>query len=166
MLEVSKNFPDHQFVVAKAPGVDDDFYNELLSPYSNVSSVVNKTYQLLSEAKAAMVTSGTATLETALFNVPQMVVYKGNAISIGIARMLIKIRFISLVNLIVDRQIVKELIQADYNEAAVKSELNLILGDEQYRNTMLKNYDELDVRMGKPGASAKTAALIVKYTKK
>jgi lipid-A-disaccharide synthase len=126
----------------------------------------NATYNLLNNAQAAIVASGTATLETAMFNVPQMVVYKGNPVSIGIARMLIKIRFISLVNLIMDKLVVKELIQADYNNDSVKTELDSLLHDKVYRDAMLKNYDVLDVKMGTAGASAKTAALIIKYTAK
>jgi lipid-A-disaccharide synthase len=166
MITIAKQFTDYSFVIAGAPSFDVSFYKRFFAEGEDIPVVFNSTYDLLTNARAAIVASGTATLETTLFNVPQIVVYKGNAVSIGIARMLIKIRFISLVNLIVDRQIVKELIQADYNEDAVKSELNLILNDKQYRDEMLENYDELDERMGKPGASAKTAALIVKYLKK
>ena len=113
MLRVAENFPGNHFVVAKAPGIEDNFYNELLAPYRNVSSVINKTYHLLMAAKAALVTSGTATLETALFGVPEVVCYKGNAISFQIAKRLIKIKYICLVNLIMDKEVVKELIQDD-----------------------------------------------------
>ena len=118
----------------------------------------------MSNAQAAIVASGTATLETALFNVPQVVVYKGNPVTIGIARLLIKIKFISLVNLIMDRLVVKELIQGDYNQTNVKTELDNLLHNKTYRDAMLKNYNELDERMGQPGASAKAAALIIKYS--
>ena len=102
MLEVSKAFTDFQFIVAKAPGVDASFYDELLQPFSNVSYVNNQTYALLQQSTAALVTSGTATLETALFSVPEVVCYLGSPISYAIAKRIIKIKYISLVNLIMD----------------------------------------------------------------
>jgi lipid-A-disaccharide synthase len=118
---------------------------------------------LLTHADAAIVASGTATLETALFNVPQIVVYKGGAISIAIARMVVSIKYISLVNLIMDRLVVKELIQEDCNPMQIAAELGLLVNNAAYRTQMLTNYDELDARMGEPGASAKTAGLIIGY---
>ncbi len=166
MVDMVKQFPDYQFVIAGAPSFNIAFYNQFFTDGTPIPVVFNNTYNLLSNAQAAIVASGTATLETALFNVPQVVVYKGNAVTITIARVLIKIGFISLVNLIMDRLVVKELIQGDYNTVNVKAELDNLLNDKAYRDTMLKNYDELDVRMGQPGASAKTAALIVKYVTK
>ena len=130
MLEVAKHFPDYQFVVAKAPGLDESFYASLLAPYKNVSSVVNKTYELLVQSKAALVTSGTATLETALFAVPEVICYKGSAFSYQIAKRLIKIKFIGLVNLIMDKEVVKELIQDELTVENLKRELNLLLTDK------------------------------------
>ena len=115
-------------------------------------------------AHAAIVASGTATLETALFKVPQVVVYKGGTISISIARMLVKIKFISLVNLIVNKKIVTELIQEDCNPLKINEELNLIVNGEG-RKKMLSDYNRLMDLMGTPGASEKTAKLIVKYSK-
>jgi lipid-A-disaccharide synthase len=165
MVDMVKQFPDYQFVIAGAPSFNIAFYNQFFTD-APIPVVFSNTYNLLSNAQAAIVASGTATLETALFNVPQVVVYKGNAVTITIARILIKIGFISLVNLIMDRLVVKELIQGDYNAADVKTELTNLLQDKTYRDAMLKNYDKLDVRMGQPGASAKTAALIVKYIAK
>ena len=109
MLEVSKKFPLYNFIVAQAPSLDDDFYNQMFKNYSNVSAVKNQTYALLIQSAAALVTSGTATLETALFAVPEVVCYKGNPISYQIAKRLVKIRFISLVNLILNKEAVKEL---------------------------------------------------------
>ncbi|MEO6524605.1 MAG: lipid-A-disaccharide synthase [Mucilaginibacter sp.] len=162
MIALAARFPDHQFVIAGAPSFKVDFYEQYMAG-STTPVLFNSTYDLLKNAKAAIVASGTATLETALFHVPQVVVYKGNPISIGIARAVIKIRFISLVNLIMDKLVVKELIQADYTIETASAELNLLLNDADYRDSMLKNYDELDVRMGRPGASAKTAALIIQY---
>jgi len=129
MLQVAANFPLYHFVVAKAPGLEESFYNDLLAPYKNVSSVVNKTYELLSQSKAALVTSGTATLETALFEVPEVVCYKGSAISYQIARWLIRIKYICLVNLIMDREVVKELIQHNLTVKNITTELTSILFD-------------------------------------
>ena len=111
MLEASKNFTDYTFIVAKAPSVEDEFYEPFLSAYSNVKVVANDTYSLLMKAKAALVTSGTATLETALFGVPEIVCYKAGAVSYEIARRLVKLKYICLVNLIMDKEVVKELIQ-------------------------------------------------------
>jgi lipid-A-disaccharide synthase len=165
MIAVAEQFPGYQFVIAGAPSFKLDFYREFVKD-KNIPVIFNATYDLLSHAFAAVVASGTATLETALFNVPQVVVYKGNALTIAIARMLVKIKFISLVNLIVNKGIVKELIQEDCNELKIAAELEAITGDSAYRENMLLNYDELDNRMGQPGASAKTAALILKYASK
>jgi lipid-A-disaccharide synthase len=165
MIALADKFPDHQFVIAGAPSFKIDFYQQYMNG-SSIPVLFNSTYDLLKNAKAAVVASGTATLETALFHVPQVVVYKGHPITIGIARALIKIRFISLVNLIMDRLVVKELIQGDYNLETAATELNMLLNDEAYRTSMLNNYNQLDVRMGQPGASAKTAALIIQYATK
>ena len=163
MLACCKHFPQHQFVIAGAPSFSADFYTRFFTNGQTVPVLFNATYNLLHHAKAAIVASGTATLETALFNVPQVVVYKGNPASIAIARMVIQIRFISLVNLIMDHLVVKELIQADYTEATTSAELNLLLTDETYRAQLFNNYQKLSERMGQPGASAKTARLIFKY---
>ncbi|WP_184548263.1 lipid-A-disaccharide synthase [Mucilaginibacter sp. FT3.2] len=165
MIAVAEQFKDYQFVIAGAPSFKVDFYNQFLKDNS-IPVIFNATYDLLTNAHAAIVASGTATLETALFNVPQVVVYKGNAVTIAIARVLVKIKFISLVNLIVDRGIVKELIQEDCNEQKIAAELGAIVNDGAYRVAMLNNYDALDERMGQPGASAATAGLIVKYASK
>jgi lipid-A-disaccharide synthase len=162
MIQVSEKFPDYQFVIAGAPSFNAEYYDQYLSG-KNIPIVFNATYNLLTHADAAIVASGTATLETALFNVPQVVIYKGGAISIAIARMVVSIKYISLVNLIMDRPVVKELIQEDCNPMQITAELDLLVNDTTYRNQMLANYDELDVRMGEPGASAKTAGLIVGY---
>lgn len=164
MVNTAANFPGYQFVVAGAPAFQRAYYDEYLSG-TDIPVVFDATYDLLSHACAAIVASGTATLETALFNVPQVVVYKGGALTIAIGRMLIKLKFISLVNLIMDKPVVRELIQQDCVPQKIGGELDLLINDAAYRQTMLSNYDELDIRMGKPGASAKTAELIVKYTK-
>src|SRR6202034_3287039 len=127
MLEVSRYFPDYQFVVAQAPGQDQAFYSSLLAPYPNVSSVSNQTYALLLQAQAACVTSGTATLETALFGVPEIVCYKGSTVSYQIARRLIRVKYISLVNLIMDKLVVKELIQDELTPQNLQRELDDVL---------------------------------------
>ena len=165
MLEVSRNFPAWHFVVAKAPGIEDSFYDELLAPYSNVSRVVNKTYHLLNEASAALVTSGTATLETALFGVPEVVCYKGSSISYQIAKRLIKIRFISLVNLIMDREVVKELIQDDLTVANITTELTAILFDAGKKEQLRRDYHDLKALLSLGGnASANAAESVYRFT--
>jgi len=164
MLEVSKNFPDHQFVVAKAPGVEESFYNELIAPYSNVSFVSNKTYQLLSEAKAAMVTSGTATLETALFNVPEVICYKGGTVSYQIAKRLIKVKYICLVNLIMDKEVVKELIQDDLTAENITKELKETLYNNDKQQQIQSDYVALKNLLSQGGnASAKAAKSIYTF---
>ena len=165
MLKTMDQFPDYQFVIAGAPSFDASFYNQFLGD-KEIPVIFNAIYDILSKASVAVVASGTATLEAALFHVPQVVVYKGNKISIAIARMVVKIKFISLVNLIMDSAIVKELIQQDCNPKNIADELDMLLNNKDYRSTMLNNYARLDERMGKPGASAKTADLIIKYTTK
>jgi lipid-A-disaccharide synthase len=165
MMRVADQFTDYQFVIAGAPSFNKDFYKDLIGD-KNIPVVFNATYDLLTNAYTAIVASGTATLETALFNVPQVVVYKGNAISISIARMVVKIKYISLVNLIMNTPVVEELIQEDCNPQKIGAELDAILNNENYRQQMLDNYDELDKKMGQPGASGRTAELIIKYSSK
>lgn len=160
MLKILEKFPAYQFVIAGAPGFSEEFYKGIVGR-KDVPVVYNQTYDLLKNADAAIVTSGTATLETALLDVPQIVVYKGNPVSIAIARLLVKIKYISLVNLIMDKPVVMELIQKDCNAEALTSELNAILHDPLNRSQMLINYQQLAERMGEPGASAKTARLII-----
>ena len=161
MLEVSKLFLDYQFVVAKAPGQDDSFYDQLLKGYQNVSSVSGKTYDLLMKATAALVTSGTATLETALFGVPEVVCYKGSRISYEIAKRLITIKYISLVNLIMDRMVVTELIQHQLTVSNITAELQLLLTNEERKKRLGEDYTELKNKLAAGGnASAKAAASV------
>src|SRR5690242_1134222 len=161
MLEVSKSFSQYQFVVAKAPGQEDNFYEKILKPYANVSSVRNETYKLLLNAKAALVTSGTATLETALFGVPEVVCYKGSNISYQIAKRLIKVKYISLVNLIMNKLVVKELIQNELTPKNLEKELFTILTDENKISEIKKDYAALKNLLGEGGdASAKAAKSI------
>lgn len=167
MLEVSKSFPDYEFVVAKAPGQEDGFYKSLLQPYSNVSSVRNETYALLAQSTAALVTSGTATLETALFAVPEVVCYKGSNISYQIAKRLIKIKYISLVNLIMDKLVVTELIQNNLTVGNLIKELTLLLNDRQKITTIQKDYTDLKHLLSQGGdASAKAAESIYLFVKR
>ena len=165
MLKVSKAFPNYQFVVAKAPGLDDSFYASLLGAYNNVSAVTGKTYDLLMQAKAALVTSGTATLETALFGVPEVVCYKGSFLSYEIGRRLVKVKFISLVNLIMDRLVVKELIQHEMNPKNLEHELNELLTNENRIAELKRDYADLKNRLRQQGnASAKAAQLAYNFT--
>lgn len=161
MISLTSFFPTQQFIIAGAPNFDATYYASFIGEKS-IKLLFGKTYDLLHVSHAAVVASGTATLETALFHVPQVVVYKGGAISIAIARMLIKIRFISLVNLIMDREVVQELIQEQCNsETLVSVVQGLITGEK--RDKMLSDYAQLSEIMGAPGASARTAGLILQY---
>ncbi len=161
MLQVADYFPDYKFIVAKAPGLEDSFYSEFLQPYKNVSSVTDQTYNLLAKSTAAMVTSGTATLETALFKVPQVICYKGGKISYEIAKKLIKIKYIGLVNLIMNKEVVKELIQEELNVKNLVTELKLLLQDDEKINTVKKDYDKLfNLLQGSGNASANAAQKI------
>ena len=158
MLSVRKSFPQYQFVIAGAPSLPREFYEKFTD--ENVKFVSNKTYDLLRCAKAALVTSGTATLETALLNVPEVVCYKGSAVSFAIGKMLVKsIRFISLVNLIMDREVVRELIQEELTTENLVRELSLILGEN--RGRILEDYAKLREKLGGKGASEKAAEIIV-----
>jgi lipid-A-disaccharide synthase len=165
MLAVTDKYPGHQFVIAGAPTFDREYYSQFIG-VKNIPVIFNSTYDILTVAEAGIITSGTAVLETALFHVPQVVVYKGSRISVGIARMVVKIRFISLVNLIMDKLVVKELIQNDCNPGTITAELDNILKDKTYRQQMLDDYAQLDQKMGKPGASSRTASLILQYISK
>jgi lipid-A-disaccharide synthase len=166
MLEVSKAFPEYRFIIAKAPSLDDRFYEPYMEPYKNVRSIRNKTYQLLLHAKAALVTSGTATLETALFGVPQVVCYKGSNVSYQIAKRLIKVKYISLVNLIMDRQVVKELIQNELNVVNLRAELIKILKDHETIVRMKRDYADLKKLLSEGGnASEKAARSIMRLLK-
>lgn len=163
MLSMQKQFTDFQFVIAGAPSQNKDFY-QIFIGNTDVKIVFNQTYQLLQKAKAALVTSGTATLEAALFGVPEVVCYKGGAISYSIAKKLVKVKYISLVNLIMDKEIVKELIQKELNETNLKIELDKLLKLDS-RTIMLKDYTELKSKLGGSGASKKTAELMFGYLK-
>ncbi|MBT0606558.1 lipid-A-disaccharide synthase [Aequorivita echinoideorum] len=158
MISAAKYFTEYQFVIAGAPSQEVSFYQPYLTN-QNVHFVANKTYDLLSIANAALVTSGTATLETALFKVPQVVCYKGGRISYEIAKRVINLEYISLVNLILNKPAVKELIQTDFTVKNVKEELSKIL-DPYTRATLFLDYYDLEIALGGRGASKKTAKLI------
>ena len=159
MLSVIENFPQFQFVIAGAPSLEKVFYEPFLDN-PNVGFVSNKTYELLSVSHAALVTSGTATLETAIFKVPQVVCYRANWLSYQIAKRIITLEYISLVNLIMGKEVVKELIQDNLNTENLKTELSKIL-DGNARKNQLEAYDELEKMLGGKGASENAAELIV-----
>lgn len=161
MIASSQFFPDYQYIIAGAPSMPAAFYNQFIKT-SNIKIIHNQTYALLQNAHAALVTSGTATLETALFGVPEVVCYKGSNISYQIAKRLISIKYISLVNLIADKEIVKELIQDEYNLSNIKTELSKIL-EKQNRAIIIQNYNQLKSQLGEKGASQNTATLIYEY---
>lgn len=164
MLRVSEWFPDYQFVVAQAPGLDEAFYEDILAPYPHVAVVRNQTYSLLLTARAACVTSGTATLETALFGVPEVVCYKGSPISYQIARRLIKVKYISLVNLIMDKLIVHELIQDDLTPENLRRELDDLLHNPGRQQQLAADYRQLHEILSQGGhASANAARSILEF---
>ncbi len=166
MLEASRHFPDYRFIVAKASSLTDEFYQPFLTAYPQMRTIRNNTYTLLMQAKAALVTSGTATLETALFGVPQVVCYKGSALSYQIARRLIKVKYISLVNLIMNKPVVKELIQDEMNAGNIRMELQRILHDEKRIIEIRKDYSALKQLLSEGGnASQKAAKSIVEFMK-
>jgi len=163
MLKVADQFPDYQFFVARAPGLESSFYDTFSAGF-NVGFVINQTYELLMRSKAALVTSGTATLETALFGVPEVVCYKGSPISYQIARRVIKVKYISLVNLIMDRRVVKELIQDEMTVENLSTELNELLTNQDRIAMLRQDYDELRQLLSKGGnASAKAALSIFNF---
>ncbi|MEM9141607.1 MAG: lipid-A-disaccharide synthase, partial [Bacteroidota bacterium] len=161
MLSVIPSFTDYQFVIAGAPSLDHAFYLPFLKD-SQVDFVDNRTHQLLGHSHAALVTSGTATLETALFKVPQVVCYKAHWLSYHIAKRIITLDYISLVNLIMDKEVVKELIQNGLNTQNLKRELDKIVGGPG-RQVQLEAYNQLEQKLGGRGASDKAAELIIAH---
>jgi len=161
MLGTSKYFPGCEFIVGKAPAIEESFYENYIQGYPNVRGVRSMTYELLMIADAALVTSGTATLETALFAVPEVVCYKGSTISYQIARRVIKVPFISLVNLIMNREVVKELIQDDLTESNLHKELDQLLNNTARRTQLAKDYQELKNILSEGGHASSNAAKII-----
>lgn len=165
MMEVTRSFPGYQFVVAGAPGISHDYYKQYITPETNI--VFSQTYRLLQHSVAAMVTSGTATLETALFEVPQVVCYymsAGKIVSF-LRKFLLKVKYISLVNLITGDETVKELVADGMTASNLKHEFAAILPEGTKRERMLKGYSDLKRILGNPGASEKAAEIIVKSLK-
>lgn len=161
MIRAASSFGGYQLVLAGAPGIDADYYRAYIGD-ADVKVIFGQTYELLSHADAALVTSGTATLETALFRVPQVVCYHtpiGRVIAF-LKRHILKVKYISLVNLIAGREVVRELVADTMTVAQIKTELGRILNDESWRREMLAGYDEVSKRLGEPGAPAKAARLI------
>lgn len=159
MTSVAPQFPNYQFVIAGAPSQPKEVYEKFIVG-DNIRLIENKTYSLLQNASAAMVTSGTATLETALFKVPEVVCYKGSWASYQIAKRIITLKYISLVNLIMDEEVVKELIQDELTTTNLVIELNKIL-DKENRVSLLAKYNLLEEKLGGIGASDHTAELII-----
>jgi lipid-A-disaccharide synthase len=161
MIKIIDHFPDYQFVLAGVKNITDEFYNKIIGN-APVKLIKEKTYEILFASEAALVTSGTATLEAALHGAPQVVCYKGDFISMVIAWMVIKVKYISLVNLILGREAVKELVQYDLTEKALLSELRAILPGGAKREKILSDYDALKDKLGTSGASGRIAREMVK----
>jgi lipid-A-disaccharide synthase len=159
MLKMAPKFTSYQFVIAGAPSLHYDFYKPFLNR-NNVKYISNKTYDLLAVSYAAIVASGTATLETALFKVPEIVCYKTSWLSYQIGKRLVKLKFISLVNLIMNKEVVTELIQDEFNEARLEKELNSLLFDDYKRAVLYLHYYDLEQKLGGKGASEKVASYI------
>jgi lipid-A-disaccharide synthase len=158
MLQATKNFPEYQFVVGKAPSTEDEFYDSFIKDYKNVKVMSNDTYSLLMKSEAALVTSGTATLETALFGVPEIVCYKASNISYHIAKRLVKLKFISLVNLIMNKEVVKELIQTDLTADKITVNLKKILFDSEKKQQLKQDYAALKLLLSEGGNASENAA--------
>lgn len=165
MLKMVKHFRDYQFVIAQAPSMPDEVYQQLIGA-ENVLLAKDQTYNLLKQSKAALVTSGTATLETALFGVPQVVCYKGNPVSYWVATKLVKVKYISLVNLIMDKPVVTELIQQDLNEERLKEELDKLLHNNAHLRQLKDDYKELWHQLGNTPASATAAKEIIRLAER
>ena len=159
MLKVVPHFPNYQFVIAGVSSLDRSLYKDIIGN-ADVFLAENQTYELLQNSSAALVTSGTATLETALFTVPEVVCYKATGLSYRLAKWMIKVKFISLVNLVMDREVVKELIQGDLTEDNLVNELDQLLHNAKRQRKLLEDYVELKDRLGNAGASEKAAEVI------
>jgi len=159
MIGLVKEFPNAQFVIAGLDDLGTDIYQRGID--AGIRVIYDQTYDLLTHAIAAVVTSGTATLETALFRVPQIVVYKTSPVSYAIAKNLIRVPYISLVNLIAEKEVVKELIQNEFSVVNLKNELNMILSNQVYKGQMLQGYDLIKEKLGETSASENTACLIL-----
>jgi len=159
MLKVAEQFNDYQFVIAAAPSLEKEIFEKYINK-QNIKLIYDDIYELLKHSEAAIVTSGTATLETAILNIPELVCYKGEHISYQIAKRLVKVDYISLVNLVMQKEVIKEFIQYDMTIENIANELKLLLNDDVYKKTMLKNFEEMRKKLGGKGASKRTAQII------
>lgn len=166
MLEAVEPLTNYKVVVAGAPSQGEELYRTFLNKYPDVEFITGKTYELLTHSTAALVTSGTATLETALFKVPQVVCYKGSFISYHIAKRVIKVDFISLVNLVMKREVVTELIQAGCTPELMREELKKLLPGQKKRTTIMEDYELLREKLGGSGASKNIAGALLKTIEK
>jgi lipid-A-disaccharide synthase len=164
MLQMVARFPEYRFAIAQAPSQPDSLYKEIIGD-KDVLLVNGNTYNLLKQARAGLITSGTATLETALFGLPQVVCYKGNAVSFWLATKLVNVKYISLVNLIMDKPVVTELIQDELTEANLTAALSRLLTDETYKKELQADYKTLWEKLGGSPASENAAREIVALTK-
>ncbi len=166
MLSVRPLFPEYRFAIAGAPGLPESIFRSHLAAYPDVDVCFGNTYGLLQRAQAAIVKSGTSTLEAALLDVPQVVCYIGSALSYALARRVVRVPYISLVNLILDRPLVRELIQGNFTTATLQQTLEEILEEEGYANIIHAGYGELRQRLGGPGASHRAATAIIDFLRK
>ncbi len=162
MLQVVRHFPNHQFLIAGSETIDEALYRQYAG--DKLKIIFGKTYDILNHASAALVTSGTATLETALFRVPQVVCYKPGFVTFHLLKRIISIKYICMVNLILDRLVVQELVEGDLNERRMISELSALLEPDN-RRRILADYDELESRLGGEGASERVAELMIEDLK-
>lgn len=165
MLRMVDMFRDYQFIIGAAPSLDDSFYNKIIKK-TDVKLLRGQTYNLVKNSEVALVTSGTATLETALVGTPEVVCYKGSFISYHIARYLVDVKYISLVNLIMEKEIVKELIQGNFNTKSLKNQMDALLFDSELRKIIKDEYAALREKLGGAGASRNTAREIVRQISK
>jgi lipid-A-disaccharide synthase len=165
MIKTVHHFPGYQFVIAGVKNIPDEFYNKIIGN-APVKLLKEKTYEILYSAEAALVTSGTATLEAALHGIPQVVCYKGDFVSMLIAWMVVKVKYISLVNLIMNSDVIKELVQYDLTEKSLLKELRAILPGGEKREKILSDYEILKTRLGTEGASGRIASEMVRELRK
>ncbi len=167
MLEVASEFnKDFQLVVATVDTLPEAVYKPIINKYPGVKVILDDTYNLLSYSHTAIVKSGTSTLETGLFRVPQVVCYKMGWLNYILAELIVKVKYISLVNIIAGKEVVKELLQLKFTKAKLQKELKALLYDEQHRQAILDGYTEIQTTLGEPGTATKTAKLMVGYLKK
>ena len=162
MLEIADQYPEHQFVIAATLAIPADYYRSLIPDDSGINIVYDQTYALLKHSFVAVVTSGTATLEAALLNVPEVVGYITSKLSYKVGIRFVRVPYISLVNLIMGKEVVREFIQDEMTGKTIKQELDRLISDVEYRENMLKDFSELKKVIGKPGASKRVAELILK----